>query len=105
MRRLVDALSLDSNLFYAQFDLALVSMESERYGLGRREYDRALELTINEYPLRRRGLLHVAIRDLATAMSNNSKLREAAEAKDALKLMQGEFDKADGHPHTEVPAS
>ncbi len=105
MRRLVDALSLDSNLFYAQFDLALVSMESERYGLGRREYDRALELTINEYPLRRRGLLHVAIRDLATAMSNNSKLREAAEAKDALKLMQGEFDKADGDPHTEVPAS
>lgn len=105
MRRLVDALSLDSNLFYAQFDLALVSMESERYGLGKREYDRALELTVNEYPLRRRGLLHVAIRDLGTAMNNNSRLREAAEAKEALKVMQEQFDQADGHHHTEIPAS
>lgn len=100
MRRLVDALSLNPTIIFAQFDLALVSMDSARYGLGLREYDRALELLETEHVLRRRGLLHVALKDLKIAIKNNPSLLEADETRQALKMMQEEFEKTNA---TELP--
>ncbi len=92
MRRFVDALSLDPTIIFPQFDLALVSMDSQRYSLALREYDRALELLSGEHAFRRRGLLYVALRDLDCAIRVNPSLGEVPEAQTARKMMQTEFD-------------
>jgi tetratricopeptide (TPR) repeat protein len=92
MRAFIDTLSLNSSYVSAQFDLALVMMCSEKYGLASRGYQQSLELTYTKPILRQRGLLFVAWDDLREAVQARLKLKE--EAQPTLDMLKGAYDKA-----------
>jgi tetratricopeptide (TPR) repeat protein len=93
IRLFIEAISLDSDIISAQFDVALSLMCSGRYELGLREYQRGLDLTDRKHVLRRRGLLYVALDDLREAITAQPDLKKVKEVREALKLLRMAFDK------------
>jgi tetratricopeptide (TPR) repeat protein len=86
-----DALSLDMNIVYVKFDLALTLMCYGQHHTARHEYDRALESTQSQHILRRRGLLHVALSDLELAVERQQNLHEVAEVREVLTLLETDW--------------
>jgi tetratricopeptide (TPR) repeat protein len=91
VRCLVDVLSQGkplTNFQFAQFDLALALMCGGRYGAAWREYERGLNGLKQTSPLRRRGLLHVAITDLNLAVRDQPGLEGVAQFRQARESLK-----------------
>jgi tetratricopeptide (TPR) repeat protein len=88
VRLLAPVLSLDRTLVFAQFDLALALLHSDRHRHALREYHLALQLTQATHVLRRRGLLHVALGDLEGAIAKRPRLARLDEVDEARRLLR-----------------
>ena len=88
VRLLAPALSLDRTLVFAQFDLALALLHTDRLRHALREYHLALQLTQAKHVLRRRGLLHVALCDLEAALAKRPRLARLDEVEEARRLLR-----------------
>jgi tetratricopeptide (TPR) repeat protein len=94
---LAAALKQSDDVTHAQFDLALALLCSDRAEIAHHEYQRGIEMTKAKPPLRRRGLLTVALRDLegieAASTVQLTGLRECTEllTKEVATLPRPEF--------------
>lgn len=77
-----------SNAISARFSLALVMLCSERFALALREYESAVTLAHSHEPGVYRGLLGRARTQLAEALVDWPRLKEAAHAHKALRNLQ-----------------
>ena len=79
-----------------QFDVSLALMCSKRYELALQEYETGLQTLNEQSPLRRCGLLSIALLDLKDAINQpHLNLSQVPEAQKALKLLEKAFNKAE----------
>jgi tetratricopeptide (TPR) repeat protein len=82
------ASSLNKGLIFTQFDSALTLMCGGRRKHAFREYRLALQLAEGKHILRRRGLVHVALCDLQTALNQQSGLVGDSDVQRSAQLLQ-----------------
>jgi tetratricopeptide (TPR) repeat protein len=85
---LIAASSLNKGLISAHFDIALVLMCGGRQRRALKEYGAALRSVEDKHPLRRRGLLHVALRDLEAAAKRRPELATDEAVKRGMELLR-----------------
>jgi tetratricopeptide (TPR) repeat protein len=93
VRYFIHALTLNNNMVYAHFDLALALMCDERYSRALREYKLTLQLAQSKHVLRRRALFHVALQDLKLTVERQQKLEKVEEVREVLSLLRNLWSK------------
>jgi tetratricopeptide (TPR) repeat protein len=91
-----EALNLAPDFVAGQFDLALITAASGRYGHAKREYKRGFDMTPSIGAPCRRGLLYVASLDLEHVAAEDPKLASAPEVDAVLTTFRELFQKASG---------
>jgi len=83
-----ETLSLDPSIYSTQFDLALSQMCHGDYSEALQNYQKTLGMISSKHPLKRRGLLYVALDDLRQAIAALPQLATVKEAQEAIKSLE-----------------